>query len=243
MALTLRTDSAIAIIPARMESTRLPGKPLLEISGQPMILHVAQACRASGLERVVVATDSAEISDVASSAGVEAVLTGPASCGTERVYMAWAQIGAPDSLIINVQGDEPMVSRSWVSALLRSAPGPDSVTTLARRIDRADAADTGRVKVVIGGGGEKGGTALYFSRLPVPHGSAFCWEHMGLYCFSPDSLERAAESPMSALAELEGLEQLSWMEKGLRIHVCCGEFEGISVDTPEDLEEVRKLLR
>lgn len=242
MALRLRSDSVLAIIPARMESTRLPGKPLLDIAGQPMILHVTRACRAAGLERVLVATDSAEIADAVGSAGEEAVLTGPASCGTERVHIAWEQIGSPDSLVINVQGDEPMVARSWVDALLRNSPGPDSVTTLARSIDRAAAEDPGRVKVVIAGG-EADGPALYFSRLPVPYGGAFCWEHMGLYCFSPESLVRAAGSPGSALAELEGLEQLSWMENGLRIRVACGEFEGVSVDTPEDLEMVRKLLR
>ncbi|MBN1434163.1 3-deoxy-manno-octulosonate cytidylyltransferase [Candidatus Fermentibacterales bacterium] len=228
----------MAILPARMESTRLPGKPLLAIAGRPLILHVAAACRSAGLERVFVATDSSEIARVVEAGGFSAVLTGPASSGTERVHLAWELLGSPRVLVLNVQGDEPMVSATWVDAVLSRPPSEASVTTLARRIGRDEALDPNRVKVVL----DAAGRALYFSRCPIPHGGDFHWEHVGLYCFSPESLRRASSLSPGVLSRSERLEQLGWMEDGMSIEVVTGSFEGTGVDTPGDLEAMRKLL-
>ena len=221
-----------------MGSTRLPGKPLMEIGGRPMILLVAEGCRSGRVDRVVVATDSPRIASVVEAAGVEAVVTGPAESGTRRVHEAWELLGRPGSLIVNVQGDEPMVKAFWIEALLDAPPGPDTVVTLARPISAERARDPSSVKVVIG----EDGYAHYFSRLPVPYGAVSHREHLGLYCFSPESLRCAAGCRHTALAEAERLEQLDWLECGMRMAVVTGEFSGSSVDTPEDLEEVRRLL-
>ncbi|MBD3370337.1 3-deoxy-manno-octulosonate cytidylyltransferase [Candidatus Fermentibacteria bacterium] len=230
------------IIPARYGSERLPGKPLADLCGKPMVIRVLQAVEAFSPQVLAVATDDAGIEEAVESRGFEAVMTGPASSGTERVHAAWKRLGRPGRLVINLQCDEPFVDEAWLSALTSGFSGQDGmeVTTLGRPMLIDDSPDPHRVKVVVG----RKGRALYFSRSPVPHGATGFVEHLGLYCFTPESLEACALSdPRSGPAELEGLEQLAWMEEEIRVTVLVDEFESWSVDTLEDLEVARRMVR
>ncbi len=226
--------ASVAIVPARRGSVRLPGKPLLDVAGVPLVLRVLRALSRCGLDRVVLATDYEDIARVAEADGFEAVLTGPAGSGTERVFMAWESLGRPGGRIVNVQGDEPMVARHWLDALLSlplESEAP-AVGTLARPAPPGAETDAGSVKVALGDSGR----ALRFSRSPVPGGASCFLEHIGVYCFTPESLKACAESPPTRLSRAESLEQLAWMEAGIALLVAQGDFEGIGVDTPEDLE-------
>ena len=221
----------LAVIPARFSSTRLPGKPLADVAGVPMILRVLRGV-AGSVDMVIAATDDERVRETVEGAGFRAVMTGRAASGTERVFMAWDAVGRPGGTIINVQGDEPLVGPDWLGPLLSVPQGDDLVVTLARRVSAADAGSPHMVKVAVAGNGE----ALYFSRFPVPHGSERVLEHVGVYSFTPASLERCVSCGSSLLSSTEDLEQLAWMESGVRIRVVEGDFRGIGVDTPEDLE-------
>lgn len=214
-----------------MASTRLPGKPLADIAGIPMILRVIRGI-AGSVDLAVVATDDKRIAEVVEGDGFRAVLTGRASSGTERVFMAWDMLGRPGDIVINVQGDEPLVNREWMDPLTRESPDEGSVFTLARWMSLDDADSSSSVKVVLTGSGE----AMYFSRSPVPHGRERVMEHIGIYAFSPESLVRCVSCGSTELSLAEGLEQLAWMENGVRLRVFVGDFDGIGVDTPMDLE-------
>ncbi|MCK5132840.1 MAG: 3-deoxy-manno-octulosonate cytidylyltransferase [Candidatus Sabulitectum sp.] len=229
----------VVIIPARMESTRLPGKPLADICGRSMILRVLDGASGANPDRLVVATDSRRIEEEVLSAGYEAVLTGPAASGTHRVHMAWKALGFPGERIINLQGDEPFVQPGWVVALAGQEMLPNSVVTLARKIPADSGADSSIVKVVVNSAGE----ALYFSRSSIPWGADFFFHHVGVYCFTPESLSFCVGSPPGKLALQERLEQLSWMENGVKIKVVPGDWNAMGVDTPENLEEARKWFR
>lgn len=229
----------VVIVPARMESTRLPGKPLADICGRSMILRVLDGAVRACPHRLIVATDSKRIEEEVLSAGYEAVITGPAVSGSHRVHMAWKALGCPGDRIINLQGDEPFVQPTWVEALANQEMLQDSVVTLAREIPADSAADPSVVKVVLNSAGE----ALYFSRSPVPWGADSFLQHVGVYCFTPESLSLCAGSPPGKLSAQEKLEQLSWMENGVRIKVIPGDWKAMGVDTPEDLEVARKWFR
>jgi 3-deoxy-manno-octulosonate cytidylyltransferase (CMP-KDO synthetase) len=222
----------VAIVPARFASTRFPGKPLADIAGVPMVIRVMRGITGS-VDRAVVATDDKRIAEVVEGAGFQAVMTGDACSGTERVFMAWNELGRPGETVINVQGDEPLVTGSWLKPLILDPPGGDKVLTLARRVPSAQAASPGSVKVAVAGNGD----ALYFSRYPVPHGSDQVLEHIGIYAFSPRSLVRCVSCGTTELSQTERLEQLAWIESGIRLKVMVGDFPGIGVDTPEDLEK------
>ena len=226
----------VVIIPARMGSARLPGKPLADICGRSLILRVLDGVAGSGVSRIVVATDSNRICSEVTAAGYEAVITGPAENGTQRVYAAWKILGSPEGRIINLQGDEPGVDHRWIDALLSVDMDPMTVATLAGKTDMEKAADPSVVKVVF----RKDRRALYFSRSIIPWSGEFCFQHVGVYCFTHTSLPVCACSPAGRLSSAEKLEQLSWMENGVDVSVVTGEWNGLGVDTPEDLEEARR---
>lgn len=219
-----------------MGSARLPGKPLADICGRSLILRVLDGVAESGVSRIVVATDSTRIQREVTAAGYEAVITGAAENGTQRVYAAWKILGSPRGRIINLQGDEPGVGPDWIQALISADSDPLSVVTLARKTDREKASDPSLVKVVF----RRDGKALYFSRSIIPSNGNILHQHVGVYCFTHESLPVCAGSPMGSLSAAEKLEQLSWMENGVDISVITGEWNGMGVDTPEDLEEARR---
>lgn len=229
----------VVVVPARMASTRLPGKPLADICGRPLILRVLDGVSRADPYRVVVATDSRRVEEVVLSAGYEVVLTGPARSGTQRVYNAWKALGCPGDRIVNVQGDEPLVQPDWIEALESQDMRPNSVVTLARRVSSDSETDPSVVKVAM----NSRGRALYFSRSSIPWGADFYFHHVGVYCFTPESLPACAESPQGELSRQEKLEQLSWMESGVQITVIPGDWNAMGVDTPDDLEEARKWFR
>ena len=225
------SSGTIAIVPARFASQRLRGKPLADIAGVPMIIRVLQGVRDS-VDRAVAATDDKRIMAAVENAGFEAVYTGEADSGTHRVFKAWSMLGFPGETIINVQGDEPLVNEDWITSLAELPSKADQVVTLARELPADMTGSPDSVKVVINDQNE----ALYFSRYPIPHGADTLLEHIGIYSFSPESLKICAAAGSTPLSRTENLEQLAWLEKGIRIRVVTGEFPGISVDTEEDLD-------
>ncbi len=232
----------IAVIPARYASERFPGKPLVPIAGVPMIVRVArQAAASKQIDRVVVATDDRRIRDVVTQAGFEVVMTS-ANCASGSDRVAEVARSVPASLIVNVQGDEPLLDPADLDALVRSATAhPDAITTLARPISGPAAfANPNVVKLVRGLTGQ----ALYFSRSPIPHAAPGtqppALQHVGLYAYPPAVLARFTALPASPLEKLERLEQLRALENGIPIHVtmCVSVRPSIGVDVPEDLAEV-----
>lgn len=219
-----------------MGSTRLPGKPLADICGRSLILRVLDGAAEANPDRIIVATDSPEIKSEVLRAGYEAVITGPADNGTQRVYQAWKLLGKPGDRIVNLQGDEPGAGESWIRALTETELSSRSVSTLAGETGTDQASDPSTVKVVF----DSLHRALYFSRSPIPWGGMKFYRHVGVYCFTGESLAFCAESPAGALASAENLEQLSWMENGADIKVITGDWNGMGVDTQKDLEEARK---
>lgn len=221
-------------MPARMGSSRLPGKPLADVCGKPLIIRVLDNLSPSPNTEIVVATDSHEIAAVVKKSGYRAVMTGEAFSGTHRVCLAWRAMGSPEGWIVNLQGDEPCASMDWVRELTGSVG--DGVSTLASPIDSHEAADPSSVKVVLG----EGGRALYFSRSPVPWGEGGHLKHAGVYCFTPESLEACMRAGETALSRRERLEQLAWIERGIPITVMTGKWDAMGVDTPADLERARR---
>ena len=237
----------IGVIPARFNSTRLNGKPLADIHGKPMIWHVYEcARRASRLERVLVATDDERIRSVVEGFGGCAILTSAdAASGTDRVAEAVGQCDA--DVVVNVQGDEPLLDPAMidecVEPLLRDASV--QMTTVMKRIEPAAYQDPSVVKVVR----DLSGKALYFSRSLLPYlqnrtDDFRVYEHIGLYAYTKDCLQRLAKLTPTPLEKIEGLEQLRALEHGIAIHVVETRCEGelVSVDTQEDLEKVRAIL-
>ena len=218
-----------------MGSARLPGKPLADIAGLPLVVRVLQGLE--GPWRLCVATDSEEVVEAVESAGYSALLTGPAPSGTHRVADAWRRLGSPGGMVVNLQGDEPQADASWIRALASVDPGSDGVVTLARRARMEDVSGPESVKVVTGASRN----ALYFSRCPIPWGAETALEHVGAYAFSPKSLVRCTGLKPSALAETERLEQLAWLEAGVGITVVTGDFSGSGVDTEADLMRARAI--
>jgi 3-deoxy-manno-octulosonate cytidylyltransferase (CMP-KDO synthetase) len=239
----LTAASIVALIPARFHSSRLPGKPLADIGGRPMIAHVIQrASAAASIDAVIVATDDQRVADAVVACGGEARLTDPDHpTGTDRLAEVAATL--PCRIIVNVQGDEPLVA----PAMLDEVVGPLladpllEMSTLCRALhDEAEAASPHVVKVVRDGQG----FALYFSRSPIPYardGAATRrWAHVGLYAYRRDTLLRLARLERSPLERAESLEQLRALEHGIRIAVVETAHASPGVDTPDDLERVRR---
>jgi 3-deoxy-manno-octulosonate cytidylyltransferase (CMP-KDO synthetase) len=235
---------AIAIIPARLTSTRLPRKALREISGVPMVGRVYSAVRASHrLADVIVATDSEEILNVCREHAWNARMTSSHHrSGTERVHEVAESV--PADVYLNVQGDEPMTRPEHIETLLQLMENPAvEVGTLKTRCAAVDIANPNAVKVVT----DKSGRALYFSRATIPYdrdgsGSA-CYKHLGFYAYRRPALNQFVALLPSPLEVSERLEQLRFLENGTAIYVAETPYDTIGVDTEEDLERVEALLR
>jgi 3-deoxy-manno-octulosonate cytidylyltransferase (CMP-KDO synthetase) len=239
--------SPLILIPARMASTRLPGKPLAEIAGEPMIVHVLRRAQAAAIGPVVVATDSAAIAAAVEKSGGRAVMTRPDhASGSDRIYEALGQVdpnGRAD-IIINVQGDLPTLVPAEIKAALAPLADPAvDITTLAAEIDHEpDRTNPNVVKVVGTPVGPARLRALYFTRATAPHGAGPLYHHIGLYAYRRAALERFVKLPPSPLEQREKLEQLRALEAGMRIDVAIVETVPLGVDTPEDLARARAML-
>ena len=246
------------IIPARFASTRLPGKPLLDIAGKPMIQHVYERALESGAERVVIATDEVKIETVAKGFGAQVCMTAAHHrSGTERLSEVVNKLGlGVDEIVVNLQGDEPMMSSQLVHQVAQnlSDHAQASVATLAERIhNAAELFDPNAVKVVC----DEQGYALYFSRAPIPWDrDAFAvtmaelpqrshhLRHIGLYAYRAGFINQYVSWPACTLEEVESLEQLRVLWRGHKIHVAEAQVATVAgVDTASDLERVRQLLQ
>ena len=242
---TLTETSVIAIIPARFHSTRLPGKALLEIGGRPMIEHVyRRAASARLVDAVIVATDDERIERAVTGFGGVAQMTGTHHVsGTDRIAEVAADL--PCRLIVNVQGDEPLIDPDVIDAVIAPMQADPSIEmgTAARLFrDEAEFATPHVVKVVT----DVNGFALYFSRAPIPHGRdvaalPIARAHLGLYVHRRDALLRLARLPHGRLEAAEALEQLRALEHGMRIKVVETAYVSQGVDTADDLERVRQV--
>lgn len=213
-----------------MASQRLPGKPLRVIAGRPLLEWVWRATCRSGADRVRIATPDPEILAWASSVGAEAVRTGPASCGSERVAAAVADLSP--AVVVNVQGDQPGLLPDHVDRAIAGVQRGAPVCTLATPIGSdEDPLDPACVKVVL----DSDGRALYFSRQAIPHRGPW-WRHLGIYAFRASVLPRCAAGPVGALERSEGLEQLRWLERGIAVRVLQVSHAAPAVDTPSQLE-------
>ena len=246
------------LIPARMGSTRLPGKPLVPLLGKPLILHVCERARDSGAEMVMVATDDARIREVCQAAGIRAELTHTEHLsGTDRIAEASQQLGWDSAdIVVNLQGDEPLMPPGairQVAALLEAREDADLATLCTPIHSLEQFLDSNVVKLVA----DRQGQALYFSRAPIPWNrdgatgglaSQQQWQgalrHLGLYAYRVGALRKLAAIPPCELEQLEKLEQLRALWLGMKIAVdVAREMPGPSVDTPQDLERVAELLR
>ena len=238
----------IIIIPARMASTRLPGKPLADIAGTPMILRVWQQAMQAALGPVVVAAADKEIVSAISSAGGRAVLTDPdLPSGSDRIFAALLEEDPQErhDAVVNLQGDLPAVAPQdlrTVSAAL-SACGADIATLAAPIADRADLDNPNVVKPVVAWQEDRRlGRALYFSRARVPHGDGEVLHHIGIYAYARAALTRFVALPPSPLERREKLEQLRALEAGMHIAVARVDQVPLSVDTLEDLQKAQRQL-
>lgn len=236
---------SIGVIPARLHSTRLPGKPLIDLCGKPMIQWVyEQASRAGSLARIMVATDDRRVVEAVNRFGGEAVLTASHHrSGTDRVGEIAARY--PADVYVNIQGDEPLISPSTIDRvcqrLWESAAKVPVATARVLLHDARLAASPHVVKVVA----DQRGRALYFSRAAIPHGAsegASCYKHLGIYAYRREFLLQLNQLRPSALEAAERLEQLRFLDNGFDIHVETVSEDSIGVDTPEDVELVRPML-
>jgi 3-deoxy-manno-octulosonate cytidylyltransferase (CMP-KDO synthetase) len=237
----------LILIPARMAATRLPGKPLADIAGVPMIVHVLRRAQAAAIGPVVVATDSAEVAAVVDKAGGRAVMTrSDHASGSDRIFEALGKVDSEHraEIIVNLQGDLPTIGPDVIAAAL--APLVDEavdIATLAAEIKvAAERVDPNVVKVVGTPIAPARLRALYFTRATAPAGEGPFYHHIGLYAFRRAALERFVKLPPSPLERREKLEQLRALEAGMRIDVEIVDALPLGVDTPEDLEKARAML-
>lgn len=237
------------IIPARYQSHRFPGKPLADILGKPMFYWVYErACRCSLLKNVWLATDDERIFTAAQQLNVPVVMTDPNHpSGSDRIMEAAQQLGLEeDSVVVNIQGDEPALDANMPRLLVEPFADPSTqVTTLARIINASEAVNPDRVKVVRG----QDGRALYFSRAKIPHirdeehADIHYLLHIGLYAYRLSALKVFTSLPPSPLELVEKLEQLRLLEAGITIHVVLTDYDGFGVDRPEDLDLITARLK
>jgi 3-deoxy-manno-octulosonate cytidylyltransferase (CMP-KDO synthetase) len=239
--------SPIVLIPVRMASTRLPGKPLADICGEPMIVHVWRRAIEAGVGPVVVAADDRRVVAAVETAGGRAVMTrSDHQSGSDRVFEALGAIdpAAAFDVVVNVQGDLPTIERAAVRACL--APLADAavdIATLATPITRAEEKDDPNVVKAVGAEVAAGRLrALYFTRARAPWGEGELLHHIGLYAYRREALRRFVNLPPSPLERRERLEQLRALEAGMRIDVAVVDVAPLGVDTPEDLERARAML-
>ena len=236
------------VIPARYASSRLPGKPLTPLAGRPLVEHVWRRAREGGAKTVVVATDDERVASCVENFGGRACLTRPDhACGTDRVAEVAEQLGfEPDEVVVNLQGDAPLVNPAHIRAVALRACREDLATLASPLSDPAEAANPNVVKVVL----DAAGKALYFSRAPIParHPASAVrpryLRHTGLYAYRVEVLERLTGEQPCELERTEGLEQLRALWLGMSIGVeVVDPPPGPEVDTPEDVRRVQQLLR
>lgn len=238
----------IVVIPSRMASTRLPGKPLADIGGRAMILHVLDRAREAGLGPVAVAAGDAGIAAAVEADGGVAVLTDPSlPRGSDRVQAALAVLdpeGRHD-VVVNLQGDLPTIPPDYLRRVLAPLADPaiDIATLVAPITSPEEAALASVVKAAVAfDGGRAVSPALYFSRAAIPAGEGPLWHHIGIYAFRRQALARFVALPESPLEKRESLEQLRALEAGMRIACARVEHAPFGVDTPADLERARAAL-
>jgi 3-deoxy-manno-octulosonate cytidylyltransferase (CMP-KDO synthetase) len=234
----------LAVIPARMASTRLPRKMLREVAGEPLVVRVYNAVRdCTLLDEVLVATDSDEIAQICRERGCSVQMTSSSHLsGTERVHEVSNIV--PADVYINVQGDEPLTRQEHLLALIELMSDPKIVVgTLKTPAKAADVKNPNVVKVVT----DTAGKALYFSRAAIPHdrdrsGAAY-FKHLGFYAYRKSALDRFTTLPESSLERAEKLEQLRFLENSIPIHVQQTPFDTVGIDTEDDLKRVEEIIR
>ena len=238
----------LVLVPARMASTRLPGKPLADIHGEPMIVHVWRRAMEADLGPVVVAVAEQEVADAVRQAGGTAVITQPDhESGSDRVFEALQTVD-PDGkhdAVINVQGDLPTLSPELIKAAVQPFQDAEvDITTLICEItEEAEKTNPNVVKAVVALPPDGNiGRALYFSRETVPGGEGLLYHHIGLYGYRREALARFVASPPGILERRERLEQLRALENGMRIDAALVDTVPLGVDTPADLERARTML-
>ncbi|NEJ68963.1 3-deoxy-manno-octulosonate cytidylyltransferase [Rhizobium phaseoli] len=240
-------DDVLVLIPARMASTRLPGKPLADICGLPMIVQVAMRAREAAIGRVVVAVDDIRVFDSVSAAGFEVVMTSSEhQSGSDRIFEALQKVdpAGKAKFIVNVQGDLPTIDPETVRAALRPLENEAvDIGTLTTEIDNeADKTAPHIVKVVGSPVSDTRLRGLYFTRATAPYGKGPLYHHIGLYAYRRAALERFVALGPSTLERRESLEQLRALEAGMRIDVEIVDTVPLGVDTPADLEIARRIL-
>lgn len=244
----------LGIIPSRFGSTRLEGKPLADICGKPMIQHVYERAN-KVIKEVYVATDNKRIEEVVKSFGGNVVMTSEHhNSGTNRCLEAYDLIQENSDteydVVINIQGDEPMLESNQVIELMNCFENPKTeIATLVTKVKEAEELNSKSSAFVIY---DLNMRAIYFSRTVIPavkeldksewFGKTDFYKHIGMYAYRPNVLEEISSLPQSKLELIEGLEQNRWIENGYSIHVGITEFDSISVDTQQDLENIRKLI-
>jgi 3-deoxy-manno-octulosonate cytidylyltransferase (CMP-KDO synthetase) len=237
----------LILIPARMAATRLPGKPLADIGGVPMIVHVLRRAQEAAVGPVVVATDSEAIAAAVAKAGGRALLTrADHLCGSDRIYEALEQIDADGGakIVVNLQADLPTLSPAAVAAALAPLgdPAVDIATIAAEIVLPEERSDPNVVKVIGTAVAPGRLRALYFTRATAPAGEGPLYHHIGIYAFRRAALGKFVKLPPSPLERREKLEQLRALEAGMRIDVALVDAVPLGVDTPADLEKARAML-
>ncbi len=241
----------LGIIPARYESTRFPGKPLVDIGGKTMIQRVYEQClKCSELDNVIVATDDKRIFDHVNTFGKSVMTADSHDSGTDRCAEVLEKIEEDFDYVINIQGDEPFISPTQIKLLIDEVISNSfELGTLVKVIDDNETLfNNNTPKVVLSECGE----ALYFSRETIPHlrgidksewfGKQTFYKHIGIYAYRTDVLREIVKLKQGTLEQLEKLEQLRWLENGYKIKVVITEEESIGIDVPEDLEKVKSLI-
>ena len=243
---------ATVAIPARLGSTRLPGKVLLDLGGKPVVRHVwERVLKMKNAGRVVVLADTEQVREAATAFGAEVIMTSPeCRSGTERLSSVLPQL--PGEFFLNVQGDEPFVDTAMLDALVErwAETRCELVTAVAKITDPAKLLNPNVVKVVRGSDGR----AIYFSRSPVPYlrgvpaeewigsGKSTWWSHIGVYGYARATLEAHPTMPVTVLETVESLEQLRFIDRGMSFQTVETDYHPVSIDTAEDLENARKLF-
>ena len=244
--------SFVVIIPARFASTRLPGKPLQDINGKPMIVHVLERARESGADRIIVATDHEDVARAVEAAGGEVCMTrADHQSGTERLAEVVEKCAfSDDTLIVNIQGDEPFIHKSQIDAVCHCFDdNTTQIATLGIPFKTLDALkNPNSPKIVV----DNNGYAMYFSRSVIPFVrgkeesewlNAYPFlKHIGIYAYKREVLSAITKLPMSSLEKAESLEQLRWLQNGYRIKVGLTDVETIGIDTPDDLVRAERFL-
>jgi 3-deoxy-manno-octulosonate cytidylyltransferase (CMP-KDO synthetase) len=238
----------LILIPARMASTRLPGKPLADIHGEPMIVHVWRRAMEAKVGRVAVAAAEADIVDAVRKAGGEAIQTDPDHpSGSDRIYEALTTLdpGKTHPVIVNVQGDLPTLDPNLVRGVFETLAqsGADLATLVTEIVEESERTNPNVVKAVVAlAPGRCEGRALYFTRATAPWGEGPHYHHIGMYAYRRAALERFVKLPPSPLEKREKLEQLRALEAGMSIAVRVVDAVPLGVDTPQDLERARQLI-